>query len=334
MITERDILDSPAWFPFQRDGAESLWVRLDEPAYRAASFLDQRLLSKGYEQTSCPMKIAHSAAAGLAPRSHYVFHTGHVGSTLISRLVGAHEKLFSLREPPLLRTLAQKDPREENDLDLRSVLALLSRTWRPTQRAVVKATSFVSELAGEILATDSEAKAILMFADPLSYMRGILGGPNSRVESKHLAPSRLRRLAKRLSGESWRPDPRSEGEHVAMTWLSEMTALWAAAEQHRSRVMWVNFDAFLTQPAGVLGGVFQALGVAAAAGEMEALARGPLMRQYSKAPEYAYDAALRREVQLSADAEHGTEIRRGMQWLERVAAQPIARAVLELSMRR
>lgn len=331
MITEQDILHSPAWFPFQRNGNELRWVRLDESAYRAASFLDQRLLANNFEQTSSPLNSARAAAAKLAPRSHYVFHTGHVGSTLISRLIGTHESLFSVREPPLLRTLAQERPRDPDDLDLRSVLALLSRTWRPTQRAVVKATSFVSELAGEILQTDSDARAILMFADPLSYLRGILGGPNSRVEAKHLAPARLRRLAKRMSGDGWQPDPHSEGEQVAMAWLCEMTALWAAAERHGSRVMWVNFDAFLSDPAGALGRVFQALEVSAAADEIEALVRGPLMHQYSKAPEYAYDAALRRDVHEAADMEHGAEIRRGARWLERLAGEPVVRAVLEVS---
>jgi hypothetical protein len=330
MITEQDIVGSPNWFPFQRTGSELRWLRLNESAYRAASFLDQRLLSTHTEQVSEPLSVARSAAARLTPRSHYIFHTGHVGSTLISRLVGTHESLFSLREPALLRALAS-GPRDTDDLDLCSVLALLSRTWRPTQRTVIKATSFVSELAEEILGMDPQARAILMFADPISYLRGILGGPNSRVESRHLAPSRLARLAKRLSGDSWRPDPRSEGEYVAMAWLCEMTALWAAAERHRSRVMWVNFDAFLAKPAVVLDRVFHAIGAENTASDIEALVRGPLMRQYSKAPEYAYDAELRRDVQQAAQMEHGAEIRRGAQWLERLAGESVVRTVLEVA---
>ena len=334
MITEQDIVASPNWFPLQRSGDELRWVRLDESAYRAASFLDQRLLSNNYPQAVTPLGMARSAGASLAPRSHYIFHTGHVGSTLISRLIGTHESLFCLREPPLLRALSQGLPLGGgDDLDLRSVLALLSRTWRPTQRAVIKATSFVSELAGEILGTDADARAILMFADPISYLRTILGGPNSRVEAQHLAPARLARLARRLSGDSWRPDASSEGEQIAMAWLCEMTALWAAAERHGSRVMWVNFDAFLAQPAVVLGRVFQALGVAAAGNEIEALVQGPLMQQYSKAPEYAYDAALRRDVQREAEMEHGAEIRRGARWLERLAGEPVVSSVLEVARR-
>ena len=38
------------------------------------------------------------------------------------------------------------------------------------------------------------------------------------------------------------------------------------------------------------------------------------MRRYSKAPEHAYDLALRNDVLAAARAEHGEEIRRGMRW--------------------
>ena len=50
MITAHEIVQSPAWFPLEVNGDAMRWVRLDEAAYRAASFLDQRLLKGGYEQ--------------------------------------------------------------------------------------------------------------------------------------------------------------------------------------------------------------------------------------------------------------------------------------------
>ncbi len=53
------------------------------------------------------------------------------------------------------------------------------------------------------------------------------------------------------------------------------------------------------------------------------------MRRYSKAPEHAYDAALRREVLNQARALNAAEIRRGLAWLDRAAARfaPLRRAV-------
>jgi hypothetical protein len=91
----------------------------------------------------------------------------------------------------------------------------------------------------------------------------------------------------------------------------------------------VDFDAFLGQPAAGLGAMFRMLGMSLAAGEIQTILAGPLMRQYSKAPEHAYDAALRGEVLELAEREHPLEIRRGMEWLRAAGARcaPIGQAL-------
>jgi hypothetical protein len=328
-LTGEELVRSPAWLPLEMQGAAVRMVNLDEAAYRAASFLDQRLLACGYAHQTCAAELLAAAAARLTPRAHYIFHTGHVGSTLISRLIGAHELFFSLREPALLRVLAAS-PAAAGAPSLCVTLALLARTWRPSQRAVVKVTSFVSELAEMILAESGQPCAVFMFARPLAYLQGIFAGDNSRLENRQLTPARLERLQRRLGGDSARPDPRSEGECIAMSWLCEMTALREAAARFASRVLWVDFDAFLREPVTGLRAILQRLGAAPADAELESLVRGPLMRQYSKAPEHAYDAALRRELLAGADHEHAAQIRRGLDWLHAVARRhPLAAAVLQ-----
>lgn len=322
-ITADEIVRSPAWFPLETMQGEAMrLVHLDEAAYRAASFLDQRLLAAPYRQGACALAVLSGAAERLAPPSKYIFHTGHVGSTLISRLLGAHENFFSLREPALLRAIAARSSSSAAGApSLGVTLALLGRTWRESQHALVKATSFVSELAEVMLAADHRPLAILMFAQPLSFLRGIFAGPNSRAETAQLAPARVQRLRRRLGEGDWQPDPHSEGECIAMSWLCEMTALRQAADRFGSQVLWVDFDDFLREPLAGLAAIFQALGARPAPREIESLVSGALMRQYSKAPEYAYDAALRRAVLLSGEREHAGEIRRGLQWLQQLAAR-------------
>ena len=332
MVEAEELAGSPAWLPLEvtRDGVVRL-VHLEEKGYGEASFLDQRLLEQGHAQGACVLPVLEAAAARIVPGAHYIFHTGHVGSTLVSRLVGAHPGFFSLREPALLRALAMPVP-GYCTLALEPALALLSRTWRPGQRAVVKATSFVSELAAPILATDPEASAIFMLTEPLVYLRAILAGANSRAETARLGPARFARLAKRARGTEFPTAPGSEGEWIAMSWLCEVSALLGAADTHPARVLWVDFDRFLEEPRGGLESVFRALGARPAAHEIESVVASSLMRRYSKAPEHAYDAALRREVLASAELEHAPEVRRGMQWLERSAARsPLARRAFEIS---
>jgi len=329
VLAADELTRSPEWLPLDgAPGAAVRLVRLNEENYREASFLDQRLLERGYAQGACDLAVLEAAVARLAVRAHYIFHTGHVGSTLVSRLIGAYPGFFSLREPALLRVLA--DAPQAAALSLPVTLALLGRRWRAGQHAVVKATSFVSEIADPILAASPEPAAIFVFAAAPAYVRGILAGPNSRTETRTLAPPRLQRLVRRLGGSSWRSDPRSEGEQVAMSWLCEMLTLQQTAQRHPGRVLWVDFDAFLQAPVAGLAAIFRALGAQPEPRELEQLVSGPIMRQYSKAPEHAYDAALRREVLESADREHGAEIRRGLHWLEGVAgAHAAVRALFE-----
>jgi hypothetical protein len=321
VISPQDIAASPAWLPIEQEGAGNLrLVRLDEAAYRAASFLDRRALQAGVPQEVCPAATVTAAGASLAPRAHYLFHIGHVGSTLVSRLIGECTGFFSVREPAMLRAAASDPSRHFGGLGLREVLSLLARTWRPEQRAVVKATSFVGEIAEPILEIDRDSRAIFMFTSALTYLRCILGGPNSRVESRALAPSRLARLQSRF-GESAPTKPQSEIEWIAMSWLCEMTALHQAASRFGSRVVWVDFDVFLAAPVPGLAALLRALGGTPSPKDVEDVLAAPVMRRYSKAPEHAYDAALRQSVLESADWEHGAQIRGGMQWLASLAGR-------------
>src|SRR5262245_23446235 len=80
--------------------------RTTRSEYESASFLDTRMSGPRPFDARVPWTDVDRAAAGLPERCHFLFHISHVGSTLLSRLVGHHPKLFSLREPAILRTLA------------------------------------------------------------------------------------------------------------------------------------------------------------------------------------------------------------------------------------
>jgi hypothetical protein len=325
---------SPELFPHAlnvRDDTVA-FIRLDRAAYENASFLDARILTPDRESRSMPwLQVAAAVdAARLAEACGYIFHIGHVGSTLLSRLVGAHRSAFVLREPAILRTFAQL--REEPDIGARAwhdaefeerlsgCLKLLSRTFEPKQLAVIKATSFVSEIAAEILSRPAAPKAMMMYVSPESYIATILGGPNSRQEARVLAPSRLRRLQRRIGSDAWQQPPANEGEALALGWACETSALAQAAVAGGTRVLRLDFDRFLADPPLLLQ-VLHHFGIDAAASDVQAILRGPHLHRYSKAPEHAYDATLRRDVLNEARALHGDEIRRGLAWLDRAASQ-------------
>jgi hypothetical protein len=206
---------------------------------------------------------------------------------------------------------------------------LLSRTFAAQQRAVVKATSFVSELAQRLMSRPAAPAAAMMFVSPETYLATILGGPNSRQEAKVLTRSRLRRLHRRIGHDAWRLESFSEGEALALGWACEAAALAEAALTAGGRILRIDFDRFLADPAALLQSTLRHFDIDATTSDVNAILEGPDMIRYSKAPEYAYDAALRREILDQARADHGAEIKRGLDWLERAVAQfaPVAQAV-------
>ena len=322
-----DITASPELFPLVLDVAADrvAMVRLSEARYRDFSFLDERILPQVQPPTWTPWTELEAAAGALAGESDFIFHIGHVGSTLLSRLLGASDRVFCVREPAILRTLAGMAPEvaapgspwadEDFQRRLDVLLRLWARTWRPSQKSLVKATSFVSEIAPLILARSPTAKAILMYVSPRVYLATILGGPNSRVELKITAPTRLARLHRRLGRSAWRLGDLGEGEMAAMGWACEVMALAAVAAAFPDRVLWLDFEAFLARPAEALTAVLRRLHGDAREDEVAAMLRSPDLGRYSKAPEHAYDADLRRRVLAQARAEHGEDIERGVAWL-------------------
>lgn len=334
---------SPELFPHMLDVRTNrmMFIRLAQSQYEMASFLDERILGPGTPRRSVPWPDVELALAepSLSESCHYIFHVGHVGSTLLSRLIGLHRDAFSLREPGVLRTIAQiaggPSQRPPWGIDgferrLGGVLKLLSRTFEPGSKAIVKATSFVSEIAAEILARPSLPHALLMFVPAESYLATILGGANAPQEAHALGAMRLARLERRLGGRT--PPISGIGERVAMSWACEMTALLNAKARAGDRALWLSFEALLAQPHSNFARSIRHFALTEYDEFIATALSGPDIRRYAKAPEHLYDAKLRHAVLNQARANHSDEIRRGVSWLDRLAKQyPIVQEAMNVA---
>jgi len=305
---------SPARLPFAIDRAEDRlgYLVLDEEAYRAASFLDGRLLADGRALAWAPWREAWDGAADAPRGCDFIFHIGHVGSTLMARLLGALPEIFALREPAILRDIAQAGPSLTPYLD--DVLKLLSRTWRPDQRSLIKATSFVTALAPTMMARVADSKALLMFSAPQNYIGGLLAGEASRRDMTTMAHARRVRLGSRLGFDMG--DARlSAGETAAMSWACEILALADLAFQVGGRAIWLDFDRFLAAPKTGLELILSHFRGAAPATAVEAILASPDFGRYAKDRRHAFDPAFRQRVLVAAHREHAVEIESGLAWL-------------------
>ena len=281
-------------------------VRMDEAAYRAASFLDDRMMQPGIESSICSLDDAMAEAAALARKdARWIFHIGHVGSTLVARLLGELDCVLSIREPRSLRDLIVATTEERNEWGS-GLRRLMSRTFRPGQAALVKATSFVSEMAP--LLTAPGASALFLYATPTNYIASILAGENSVKELGALHEIRDKRLQSR--GIELAGFEQSDASRAALAWACEMTSLLSAAETMTDRrILWADFDRMLQDMAGWIESCAGQFDFAAPPGRIDEIVTGPLMRRYSKALEYDYSPSLRAELLADATRQHGPDIK-------------------------
>lgn len=308
-----------------------LVIRMDLPAYRAASFLDDRILGPGTAGAWLPGSAVTEAARRVtsAKPLHFIFHAGHVGSTLLSRLLDGVDGILGLREPLPLRTLADAQDalgRPESLLSdeqfgslLDMLLALWGRGYAATRAVVIKATSSAGRLAPAILARAPAARATYMSLRAEPYLATLLAGAHSVIDLRGHGPGRMRRL---LAGRDLPVAPlhaMSPGELAALGWLVEGLARAAAVESAGERVLPVDFDEFLADVPGALARVLAHFGLPCDAAILAAAGSSPMLRQYSKAPEQPFPPGERDRRLGGARRDQREEIAKGLAWLERVA---------------
>ena len=300
-------------------------VEMSPEAYRAASFLDDRLLQQPVSAHLLQWEQVRSALPPDARSdARWIFHISHVGSTLVSRLLGELGGVLSLREPRSVYDLTFF-PREVRNRFVPDLRKLLSRTFARNQIALVKATSFASEIAAELAGTQP---TLFLYLKPRRFIEAMLAGENSRASLRTLAPQRLVRMRDRvgtIEGET------SDAELAAIAWACEMTALERSAQEMDPRgLLWMDFDLMLEDMEAALTHSAGFLGFNAPADTVRTLVGGPLMRSYSKAPEYRFTPEVRRQLLDQAGAEHRSDIDRALAMLASAAENsPLLQRALE-----
>lgn len=308
----------------------ALVIQFDANAYRAASFLDDRILGPATKGGWVRLARVIAAARNVANRRplHFIFHFGHVGSTLVSRLLDESGGVFSLREPLTLRLLAEAhdvvgeahslmSQRQFEDL-LDALLALWSRGYGDDRAVIVKATSSAGRMATTLLGRNAGSRAIYLSLKPEPYLATLLAGANSLSDLRGHAIERARRLP--TFDVALRPiHSLSHGELAAMSWLAEGFSRDEARVRCGERILFVDFDAFLGDVSSGLRAVLGQFGLPVDEQFLGGVASSQALTRYAKAPEHAYTPALRSQILEESRARNGEEIRKGLAWLEETA---------------
>lgn len=325
------LASSPLIYPQKLDlGREAvLLIEVSEAQYRAASFLDDRILSPETKGAWAPLSrvTAVAPAPEILRPLHFIFHMGHVGSTLVSRLIDETGLTLGVREPLPLRTLADvHDTLGAPDSLLSpgafaSTLETFLRLWArglPATRAVVlKATSSASRLGHVLMGKAPTARALYLSLRPEPYLATLLAGANAAQDLWGHGPERIRRIGRLIGGPQAPLHALSIGELAAMSWLAEKLTEAQLVRLYPDRVIALDFETLLSALEPSLDWAMKHFGLDVPATTIASIARGPVLTRYSKAPDqYAYSRQMRRELLAGARQTHAQEILRGMAFLE------------------
>jgi len=311
-----------------------LFVQMPAGAYRSASFLDGRSFAADSPAGWVPFKAMREAVlSGTPPATplHFIFHMGHTGSTLFSRLLDESGVVQPLREPLALRELAtlydkRGDPSslmspQDIDACAEIMLRLWARCRQDRRCAILKATSNAAR-AGEILMSmrpSSQAAYLSMAHEP--FLAVNLGGPANIVDVRGHAESRMGRLIAYLGPIEDPLHAFSPGELVALGWLSEALTRQRLKAAIGERLLEIDFDKFLSD---VPASMEKALSHFDLPGGIELAARianSQALKRYAKAPEHAYSSQLRADVIRQSMRQNRAEIARGRAWLDKLASK-------------
>ncbi len=326
-----ELAQSPALYPMaldmQRDAL--LFLRINEADYRASSFLDERAhITDRREQWLPFFDVERALATPVTARPlHFIFHMGHVGSTLLSRLLDEAGEVLPLREPLPLRALAEACDMGLPDMGrrLEVLLRLWERGFAETQAVVLKATSTAERIAPRLLTMRPEARAVLLGVSAKSYLVTMFAAPNSAGDLNANGPERMHRLA--TMGVTV-PRAQTLGELAAMSWLAERVTQVRIERAFGARILAVDFDAMLNSLEETLQRVLAHFEIFRAPATVASMARSAVLSRYSKELDRPYSAGLRAEIQAEATQLYTKEIRAALDWLERIAATNTAGTAL------
>ncbi|MDX1569298.1 MAG: hypothetical protein R3200_02360 [Xanthomonadales bacterium] len=336
-----DVWSDASWFLQQIDVGygRGLLTRMNSTAYRASVFLDQRIAVRDPEtRVEDLWRLADEAAARPARPARYIFHVGHCGSTLISRVLQEATSILPLREPVPLRALASMER------DLGHPLALLdgtrfdrlsdllyklyARTFDDSSLALVKGTSSCTNLLGPVLDHHPQNRALFVYLPLEPFLASLLRADLQRQETARFLRPRLADIHRLTEDDRLRLFDLSPGEMAALNWLGNMLWWTHYRDRHPDRLLAVDFERLLDDPTTTCEHIAAFFGLESDSGGIGEAYR-QVTASYSKDPSVRYSRAAR-DAQLDrCRQEWQSEIDRGLRWIDRQADRPLIAKLLD-----
>ncbi len=301
-------------------------LQMSEQGYRDSFQLDARIRTAGtapsrYELTTLE-PFFREQPSRMAP---IIFHTGHCGSTLLSRVLSGSPNILPVREPMPLWQLADNFAvldhstrllnREQWNLAARVLLYSYSRTFGDHQTALIKATSTSNNLIVPLIKNKLLKRAVLLYQPLISHLAATLRAAKPSDDLRSQAVPRMREWMKIPGAPSLYVSDLSPGQLSVVSWLSSMVLMLEALEQYPGYCQLQNFNYFLADPEKCVSRISEFLGFASESASLLESLPGVLSRN-SKITTKAFSASDRQRKHAEVIDTKADQVADAMGWAE------------------
>jgi len=323
MANPVDLAD-PEWYAhrFVESDDAFRFVRLERARHAAVPFLADEHLGELGPGIDLPTA---GVLAGLGKgRLQFLFHSAFCGSTMLVRALDRAGMAMGLSEPATLNDMVGFRQRGADGRTLAraadAALRLLARPYGAGEAVVVKPSNLVNPLAELLLALQPEARAVFLHAPLETFLISVVRkGLHCRLWVRELLEAYLREGYVDLGFDPADYFRMSDLQVAAVGWLAQHARFQQlAAKLGRDRMMGLDADRMLADPARGIGAVTAHYGLDCDATAIAGIVAGPAFARHSKSGS-AFTPQTRDAEYAAARAAHGEEIGMVIVWAEKVA---------------
>jgi hypothetical protein len=321
----------------QRDGL-AVFSETSEVMFRNGCAVAQRLGRR--RQLDIAELLAFIDAAAPRPRPlHWIFMTDWCGSTLLCRSLAEHPAFFCYSEPEVFLRLSL-DRRQIDRLPgrragahralwrryLKTACLLMSRTFRPEQRALIKESPTTNYLIQPLLSAHRRNRALFMYSRLEHYLASTLKSAVRRQYTRDRVATfvEVPRIPGLAALDEERRARLSDAQVAALHWLVQLHRFRTVAGAEKAPPLRsLRQDEFLDDPASALTEAARFYGAEWEPARLRAVLDGHIFTRYSKDPWRPFAAGEWRRERDAALRLHRQEIREGVAWAETVLGDAV-----------
>jgi len=262
---------------------------------------------------------------GKRPQTHFIFHHAFVCSTLLARCLNQIDEFYALKEPWILRRLADIKrlhgaaiPESHWREMYCTYLPLLAKNYRSGRAVVVKATNVANNLITDSMRYMPEQKILYLYSDVESFIVSNLKKPAS-TQSK--MPGLLSDFLKdsdfaEKHVELVNSRNLSLPQTCALIWVCNIYALQQATHQHDyDGLRTLSMDCFLADPDNALHRVSQHFGYRPSDLERARMTHSEVLGRNAKDTGSEYSVAQKEHERLRVYESRHEEIEQAWRWI-------------------